>query len=152
MKSRKRRKVAKIVIAPDPVLSTVCDPVEAGEDISHIIKDMLYVLTNSKTGVGISANQVRHTKCIIVVQLDNHDYKVMINPTFAPTFPMSDIKGEGCLSYPGKYKEIERFLDIEVDYMNEQGDKKFERFFHFEARIIQHEIDHLVGRCQVGEK
>ena len=53
---------------------------------------------------------------------------------------------EGCLSLPQQYAEIERSEEIIVEYQNEKNQKIKEKKSGFEARVLQHEIDHLQGK------
>lgn len=141
---RKNRKKGKIRYDDDPILTTVCESVVEGENIEQICRDMMYVLTNSKTGVGIAANQVGYAKRIIVIGLPY--YQILTNPTIE-AFAGHKIKiGESCLSYPGKYKMIERHDEIAVSCDEWEGTRIY---YDFPARIVQHELDHLNGFCKV---
>jgi peptide deformylase len=153
--SRKRVK-AKLIIAPNPLLTTVCEPVEDGEDVSGIIRDMMYVLTNEKSGVGLAAPQASHLKRIIIIKTSDITHLAMINPVIESQSCRSGIEFERCLSYPGSKKRIKRALEIQVSW-DRQTKSNFldgtrDTFADYKARIIQHEIDHLNGKCKVGEK
>jgi len=142
----RKRVTAKLIIAPNPILTTVCEPVEDGENVSGIIRDMMYILTNSKTGVGLAAPQAGYSKQIILVSANGFPI-TMINPVIISWKNDQATREEGCLSYPGVYKEIPRFTEIVVH----DTIRVPQTFYGFEARIIQHEIDHLDGMCKVGE-
>lgn len=146
----RKRVTAKLILAPSPLLTTVCEPVEDGEDVSGIIRDMMHVLTNSKTGVGLAAPQAGHLKRIILVS-PNGFPEVLVNPVIMSWRNIRDTREEGCLSYPGVLKEISRFKMVSVNCTID-GDRSIRDFWGFTARIIQHEIDHLNGKCKVGEK
>ncbi len=149
---KRNRVTAKLRTYPDPILKQVCEPVEDGEDVSGIIRDMMYILTTNKTGVGLAAPQAGHLKRIIIVEYPKTRFIVMINPTFRKLRSGIITMDECCLSYPGVTKSVERFGSIGVNYEIESGLVFSEsRFDNFPARIIQHEIDHLNGKCQVGE-
>lgn len=150
MKKRKRV-TAKLRLFPDPILTQVCEPVADGEDVSGIIRDMMYILTNSKHGVGLAAPQAGHLKRIIIIS-PNGFPEVMINPEIVTWKNTNHIEKEGCLSYPGITKEISRHREITICYSNSETKKHIETFYDFPARIILHEIDHLNGKCKVGEK
>lgn len=154
MKKRKDRPTAKLILAPNPLLTTVCELVEDGEDVSGIIRDMMYILINSEHGVGLAASQVGRLKRIILIKVNvEWGYIAMINPSIAPYSDSFVTLEEGCLSYPGIYKPIERRTAILTAYTSENGIPIVNhRFDNFPARIIQHEIDHLDGKCKVGEK
>ena len=52
---------------------------------------------------------------------------------------------EGCLSFPEHFAEIDRPEKIDIEFLDENNNKKSLKFVGFESRIIQHEIDHLNG-------
>ena len=56
---------------------------------------------------------------------------------------------EGCLSLPQQYADIERPEEIVVQYLNENNKKLEEKKVGYEARVLQHEIDHLHGKLFV---
>lgn len=152
---KRKRCKAKLIIAPNPLLTAVCAPVEDGEDVSGIIRDMMHVLTNSKTGVGLAAPQAGYLKRIIIIKESESVYLVMINPVIEAQCCKSSIQLESCLSYPGKSKQIRRALEIlvywDTESVNRTPYRTHDDFSDFPARIIQHEIDHLDGKCKVGE-
>lgn len=69
----------------------------------------------------------------------------MVNPVIRESSKGMDIKTEGCLSIIGVSGRVKRNISVSVDYMNMKGEKQFKKFTGFEARIVQHEIDHLDG-------
>jgi len=156
VKSRKRKQIPTILKNNEPALSMVCESVKEGEDISKITQALLYNLTKHKHGVGLAANQVGILKRVIAVKIGGI-YKIMINPSFCSIpaesddngeiIPATEVQYEGCLSYPGVLKQVSRELHIKVDYINEQGESVLEKYNDLAARIIQHEIDHLNGKC-----
>jgi peptide deformylase len=148
--TRKRVK-AKLIIAPNPILTQVCKPVEDGEDVSGIIRDMMHILTNSKHGVGLAAPQAGHLKRIILVKTEKWGVIEMINPVIRDGSIDMRSGWESCLSYPGKSKQIKRYKWLKIEYIDDSVEIVTERFSGMEARIIRHEIDHLNGKCKVGE-
>jgi peptide deformylase len=145
------------------MLSVVCQPVDGKgileEFVSTIIQDMMYLLTNSKTGAGLAANQAGYDQRIIIVKDDEEPsgWLNMINPAIIEHSEDMAEGEESCLSYPGVTKtDAKRWTKISVDFItiNSSGVAEVwsqEEFTGFQARIIQHEIDHLNGLCQVGE-
>ena len=147
-KIKKSKPLPHIRLGNDPILQTICSEVKIGEDVSHIIKDMMYVLIDKK-GVGISANQVGYAKRIIIIR-SYGTFVVMMNPEILNKY--GSIGGEeGCLSYPKVYKWINRAKVIRVNYLPERGCGVMPKHINLPARIIQHEIDHINGICRVGE-
>lgn len=122
-------------------------------ELENMIQDMIDTLKDSK-GVGIAANQVNITKRIIIIGFeDNSRYPdekpipitALINPILTP---LSDemIEGwEGCLSIPGLRGWVPRYTKIYYEYQDVSGKRHTVEANGFEARIIQHECDHLDG-------
>lgn len=148
---RKNRPTAKLIIAPNSLLTTVCEVVKDGEDVSSIVRDMMHILINSITGIGLAAPQAGHLKRIILV-LHNGFSVGMINPEIVFFGGIEKNMQEVCLSYPGISKELKRYTYIKVNYIDEKGNQKNGTFIDLQARIIQHEINHLDGKCPLGEK
>lgn len=131
----------------DPILKTACQPVAPGEDVTDLIALMRRALAESRNGVGLAAPQVGVAKRVILVRND-----CLINPVIGWRSPKTSKWDEGCLSYPGITAEIERHVAVGVRY--ERPDRsvvKRMKFRGFDARIVQHEIDHLDGICRVGD-
>ena len=155
-KKRKGRVTAKLIIAPNPILTQVCEPVQDGEDVSGIIRDMMHILVNSKSGVGLAAPQAGHLKRIILIRESKYILNVLINPEYAPNDseegrgPKEVLGTEHCLSCPRKSKDIWRFDSIDVAYADAGNNHQCDTYSSFTARIIQHEIDHLDGKCKVA--
>jgi peptide deformylase len=102
--------------------------------------------------VGLAAPQAGHLKRVIVVKDEIcGKFTVMVNPVIIEWSDDLITKEESCLSYPGESKKIARFRWIEVEYIDEDGDRASDVFAGQQARIIQHEIDHLNRKCRVGE-
>ena len=135
-----------------PELSAVCSEVGEGEDLSFIDR-MKKVLGATPYGVGLAANQLGVTKRVCVWRSDSKSrlIKAMINPVIIEKSDDTEVLIEGCLSYPGKRCPISRSLDVKVSYLDEKLAQKTETFKGLEARILQHEVDHLDGTCQVKD-
>lgn len=124
------------------------------DKIKKIAADMSRTLVFCKNGVGLAANQIGEPLAIIAIRpFIDGEVKVMIDPKI--TYYSEDkLKAvEGCLSYPGYYPLVERSLKIKVTY-RDLDDKEHidEEYKDFEARIIQHEVDHISeGLCKVGQ-
>lgn len=146
----RKRHIARIRTNGDPILKQVCEPVAQGEDISAILRDMRQVLLNSKTGIGLAAPQAGHTKRIIALS-PNGFIQFMINPVMVEHTQQTNSGVEGCLSYPGFQKQVIRFSNIFVIWVDEQGNDRGTRLTNMDARIFQHELDHLEGKCPLGD-
>jgi peptide deformylase len=141
---------------PHPSLraSNVEVPIEEltgpGSEISRIAKEMFLVMYASR-GVGLAAPQVGINKRLMVYNEsgDPKDWMgetVMINPIIVEFSDATDIEQEGCLSFPAIRGDVERSRWIKVEAMNIRGKKFKKKFRGWEARIFQHEYDHLDGK------
>ena len=144
----------KILFVPHPTLRQKAEPIKkiTIKDLD-IAKRMTDLMLNAP-GVGLAANQVGILRQIITVNiLDEEKQKEKIYSLFNPNIIFYSKKKilmeEGCLSLPKQYAEIERPDEIEVEYFNDKNEKVLEKKKGFEARVLQHEIDHLNGKLFV---
>lgn len=150
-------KVLKIREVGDPILGTKCKEVNIkniNEKTIEEIEDLKETL-NFTEGLGIAAPQVGMNRRIVIIQIDKEKCKnkecedvptmVMLNPTWRKLSEETDIEYEGCLSVPSIRGKVERYINIEVTYYNEKGEKVVKKEKGFTARVIQHECDHLDG-------
>ena len=145
----------------DPALHTVCDEVEPGEDIDAIVAAMHRALDESKNGVGLAAPQngvglaapqIGVLKRIVIVRTDDKGRIVMVNPVITKKSDQTRVGWEGCLSYPGTQAEVRRYKRVTLQFDDyHAGESRKLKFKDFEAVIVQHEVDHLDGICQVGD-
>lgn len=153
---RRQRIKPKIRLSGDPVLSKKCDPVECGPDgftdpaqVANILLNMMSILINSKTGIGLAANQAGYLSRIIIIRYYDVWLK-MINPEIIDIATDKNYGVERCLSYPGKSRNISRFNWVQVKYLDENGESQEMMLGKDHARTYQHEDDHMGGACQVG--
>ncbi|MEO7993717.1 MAG: peptide deformylase [bacterium] len=130
----------------DPDLRVNCSSVKfIPEDFEETLADMFDTMITHR-GVGLSAPQVGIEKRFFLYTLDieSGEFWAVINPQIVSRSGLS-IAEEGCLSYEGMCAEVARSFQIVVKYQDEHF-KKIERTIEgWEARIFQHEIDHLDG-------
>lgn len=146
--------VKKIVDVKDEVLRKEAKRVTAiDKKIKEIIQDMkdTLVAQNDPEGVGLAAPQIGKSLQIFLMSYEGEEL-VVINPkviSMSQIKPLKEIKKgeplEGCLSLPHYYGPVARATEITIEYMNELGEIKTEKFEGFLAHIVQHEIDHLKG-------
>lgn len=122
--------------------------VENIEEVKDLIQDLKDTLHNTKTGCGISAVQIGELKRVCIVQYNGKDY-VMINPVITRKRPETVYFREGCLSAPDVYDIIERNKKVWVEYLDENGIKRTEAQGGLFSIIVQHELDHFEGWCEV---
>tara|TARA_B100001142_G_C14048106_1_gene544792 strand:+ start:129 stop:641 length:513 start_codon:yes stop_codon:yes gene_type:complete len=140
----------KILFVPNPILrkkSTLVKKITSKEiDIAKKMTDIML----KAPGVGLAANQIGILLQIITLNIPGeNESKDNVYSLFNPkiiSFSKKKISmEEGCLSLPKQYAEIERPEEIEIEYYNNKNEKIVQKKKGFEARVLQHEIDHLHG-------
>ena len=101
-------------------------------------------------GVGLAANQVGILKQIITINFEDKESDkranyILFNPSIIEYSEEKVIMEEGCLSLPEQYANIERPKKIILQYIDENQKNIKKEIDGYEARILQHEIDHLSG-------
>ena len=101
-------------------------------------------------GVGLAANQVGILKQIITINFEDKENDkranyILFNPSIIEYSEEKVIMEEGCLSLPEQYADIERPKKIFLEYIDEDEKHIKKEIDGYEARILQHEIDHLSG-------
>mmetsp|Transcript_22675 Transcript_22675/g.34270 ORF Transcript_22675/g.34270 Transcript_22675/m.34270 type:complete len:236 (+) Transcript_22675:220-927(+) len=117
--------------------------------IAKIAKEMFLVMYAAE-GVGLAAPQVGINKRLMVYNESGDKKKwlneiVMVNPKIVEFSEAKDVELEACLSFPNMNGKVERSKWIKVEAQNLKGKKIKKKFKGWEARIFQHEYDHLDG-------
>lgn len=117
--------------------------IDATIEDKNICQDLIDTLNaNHEACVGMAANMIGVKKNIIVVDM-GFIKMIMINPVITKKKDMYQTE-EGCLSLSG-IRRCSRYNEIEVDYLDQNFEKKHRTYNGFVAQIIQHEIDHTNG-------
>ncbi|WP_029320831.1 peptide deformylase [Butyrivibrio sp. AE3004] len=115
----------------------------ATEDDKQVVQDLIDTLNaNRDRCVGMAANMIGVRKQIIVVAMGPFSVP-MINPVITKKAGRYETK-ESCLSLEG-VRSCTRYKEIEVDYLDQNFEKKHGKYTDFTAQIIQHEIQHFSG-------
>jgi peptide deformylase len=130
----------------DPVLRTKALPVERFDDELAEEAERMGRLMHDALGVGLAATQVGvlHRLLVYKAYLDD-PLTVLVNPSIEWASEEMEIAEEGCLSLPGIHVEVERHAAVRVSAKDEHGADLEIEAEGLDARIIQHEIDHLDG-------
>jgi peptide deformylase len=130
----------------DPVLRAVAVPVERfDEDLAQETESMGRLMHDA-LGVGLAATQLGILHRVLVYQAYADDpVSVLVNPEIEWRSDELELAEEGCLSLPGVHVEVERNAAIRVRARDAAGDEIEVDAEGLEARVIQHEIDHLDG-------
>jgi peptide deformylase len=143
--------ILEILTYPDPRLEQISQPVEIYDDeLRGFIADLEETRRAGPGAVGIAAPQVGRNQRIVIVDISsqpskpNHGHLVLINPEITQWEGFA-VGREGCLSVPDFTGNVIRAERILLEARNEWGKQHQYDCEGFEARAIQHEIDHLDG-------
>ncbi len=129
----------------DPVLKSPAAPVtDVDGKLVRLVDDMFTTLYGSGNGIALAAPQIGVQKQVIVWDFGDGERSVIFNPVITE----SDgewIYDEGCLSIPGLYVEIMRPKTVLVTGIDLDGNEVSREADELEARMYQHELDHLNG-------
>ncbi len=143
---RRREALAEVTKFGDPVLRSKASPVtEFDQALIADLARMVRVMRDSM-GVGLAATQLGILRRALVFQA-GHDAPAtaLINPVIEWTSEDLVTAEEGCLSLPGIVVDVERPLHARVSGLNASGEPILIEASGLEARVLQHEIDHLDG-------
>lgn len=113
------------------------------KDVKKLIRDLQDTVTKAE-GLGIAAPQVGVSQSVCLA-LFNGKMTPMINPLIAWKSDETSVMEEGCLSLPKKNVDVPRAVEILVKYTDENGKQQERRLHDLDARVVQHEVDHLNG-------
>lgn len=144
--------VLDILTYPDERLKRIAEPVECFDDeLLEFIGSLEETMRAGPGGVGIAATQVDRLQRIVIVDcsvtrkpVPNHGRLVLINPEVTHWEGM-EVGREGCMSVPDYTGNVIRAEKVTLEAQDERGDSHSYEFEGFEARAVQHEIDHLDG-------
>ena len=144
--------IKKILFYPEDkeILTKKSEKVENIEKVKDLIQDLKDTLLATKTGVGISAIQIGVLKKVCIIKYNGELY-TLINPIITKTRGEVLFK-EGCLSAPDSSVEVKRFQKVWCEYTDENGNKQELAQGGLCSVIIQHELDHFDGWCEVFNK
>ena len=141
--------VHNIVLLADPVLRQKAEPVkEVDEDILHLLDDMVETMYDA-VGIGLAAPQIGISKRLIVMDCAKDDNPPeiwkMVNPEITRRSDETSKIEEGCLSIPGYNGDVARPAEVDVRYLDSDGNLQEMTATGLLAACVQHEIDHLDG-------
>lgn len=138
----------KMVESTDMILRTVCDPVLENE--LQLIKDYsrkMYQIMLEYNGIGLAAPQVGINKRFFIYG-DQNKMELIINPEFTNKDTTNQtVIVEGCLSFPGIQVDVERPETVTMKYKDINWSDVTVTAGDVNARVWQHEADHLDGLC-----
>jgi peptide deformylase len=143
---RREAALAQVVKFGDPVLkSRASEVTEFGPDLRSEVERMIGIMRDG-LGVGLAATQLGILRRLLVFQAGRDaEPTALVNPTIEWLSGDIAVAEEGCLSLPGVAMDVERSLHARLSGLDVDGDPVTLEASGLEARVLQHEIDHLDG-------
>lgn len=148
--------ILPIVIYPDPILKTKCEPVAAvTKEIQKILDDMAQTMY-AAPGIGLAAPQVGITERLIVVDVSSREEGApkklyqLVNPKIVAREGEIEWE-EGCLSIPGFLQNMKRSAKVTVEALDKKGKPIRIEAEELLAVCLQHEIDHIDGKLIIDK-
>jgi peptide deformylase len=130
----------------DPVLRATALAVDRFDERLKAEVERMGELMHDALGVGLAATQLGVLHRVLVYRAYPDDpVTALVNPVLEWTSEELETAEEGCLSLPGVHVEVERPMRVRVRAQDETGEAREVEAEGLEARVIQHEIDHLDG-------
>ncbi|MEA2411359.1 MAG: peptide deformylase [Thermoleophilaceae bacterium] len=130
----------------DPVLKSRATPVDRFDDSLRTQVSRMGAIMNDALGVGLAAPQVGLSQRLLVYRVGHEAPLIaLVNPELEWSSDDDETAEEGCLSIPGIGVDVDRPVHVRVRARDEFGDARVVEASGLEARVIQHEMDHLDG-------
>lgn len=145
--------VLPVITDADPMLKQPSAAIgEPTDDIRQLARDMLATMY-AQNGIGLAAVQVARPVRMLVFDVTPSDRRaagerkpeVAIDPEITWSKKLHLDMEEGCLSIPGRRMTVSRPSDVDVEYTDLAGARVRRKFGGMQARVFQHELDHLNG-------
>jgi peptide deformylase len=145
-RERREAALAEVRTFGDPVLrSPASEITEFGPELEREAEHMVRLMRDAM-GVGLAATQLGAMRRLLVFQAGpDADATAVVNPALEWKSEELATAEEGCLSLPGIVVDVERSLHARVRGVDVKGEPLLLEASGLEARVLQHEIDHLDG-------
>jgi peptide deformylase len=144
--ARRRAALAHVRKFGDPALRTKARKVERFDDDLREEVIRMGALMDDAYGIGLAATQVGILHRLLVYRVESDSpVNAVINPVIEWSSRDEEWAEEGCLSLPAVHVDVKRPIHIRVRAQDEQGEEILIEASGLEARVLQHEIDHLDG-------
>ncbi len=143
---RRAAALGQVVKFGDPVLKSAASPVTEFDDELVAEAERMIGLMREAIGVGLAATQLGILRRMLVFQVGSEaEPTVLVNPEIEWRSDELATAEEGCLSLPGVVVDVERPLYVRASALDVRGEPLSIEASGLEARVIQHEVDHLDG-------
>jgi peptide deformylase len=143
--ARRRVALAQIRQYPDAALRLEARPVESFDDDLRRLVERMTRLMHDAVGVGLAATQVGTLQRLFVFHREDGEDVAVVNPEVVERSEETAVDDEGCLSLQGVTVPVERAVTLTLTGRDENGEEVRYELSEHEARIVQHELDHLDG-------
>lgn len=144
--ARRRAALEHVRKFGDPVLKAKARPVEVFDEDLRTEVMRMGALMDDALGVGLAATQVGMLHRVLVYRVVGEGpLCALVNPEIEWSSKDKEVYEEGCLSLPGVALDVERPIHVRVRAQDEFGEQITIEASGLEARVIQHEMDHLDG-------
>ena len=144
--ARREAALAQVVQFGDPVLKSKALPITTFDDALKAEIERMGVLMADSLGIGLAANQVGRLRRLLVYRVEaDGPIQALINPELQWSSKEEEAFEEGCLSLRGVVVDVERPIHVRVAALDADGGPVVVEASGLEARVIQHEMDHLDG-------
>jgi peptide deformylase len=144
--ARREAALAHVRQFGDPALRSRARPVEVFDERLRDEIGRMATLMHDSLGIGLAATQVGILHRVLVYRVE-HDSpaNALVNPEIEWSSGDKETMEEGCLSLPAVHVDVERPLYVRVRAQDPSGAPILIEASGLEARVIQHEVDHLDG-------
>ena len=136
----------KLLDNDNPILRVPLSGLSEDLDRGTLTENLVETMRDYK-GIGLSANQCGVMERVFVMYSDVKERKIIscYNPQILEYSENTVDMDEGCLTFPGLWLKVKRPQGIKVEFEDEMGTRQEYQLFGLEARIFQHEMDHMEG-------
>jgi peptide deformylase len=146
LRARRDAALQHVRVYGDPVLRTEARRVDRFDQALRDEVARMGMLMNDAMGIGLAATQVGTPHRLLVYRVQHESpVNALVNPEIEWSSKDTEVMGEGCLSLPTVHVDVERPIHVRVRGCDEHGEEILIEASGLEARVIQHEIDHLDG-------
>jgi len=154
--------ILPIVAYGHPILKKVAIDVAKDEDLLDTLLDNMWETMYEANGIGLAAPQINRSIRLFLVdtkqleEKEDSDFtggikKAFINPTIIEFDDETTSMEEGCLSIPFVDGEVNRPVGIKIKYFDKEFKAHTEEYTGLNARVIQHEFDHIEGKLFIEQ-
>ena len=146
IEARRRAALARVRVFGDPALRTRAAPVEKFDGALAAEIARMTRLMEDALGVGLAATQLGVMHRVLVYRAGpDAPFVAVVNPELEWASTEQETAEEACLSIPGVAVDVERPLYVRVNARAEDGKPILIEASGLDARVVQHEMDHLDG-------